>query len=111
MFKNMEYTFNEANFEAEVVQSSVPVFIDFWAAWCGPCQMMGPVVEQIAHEMDSGKVKIGKVNVDENGAIAAKFQILSIPTFIMVKDGVEVDRTVGGMTKEKLQAFIEKNLA
>jgi thioredoxin 1 len=107
----MEHTFNEANFEAEVVQSSAPVFIDFWAAWCGPCQMMGPIVESLAHEMDSGKVKIGKVNVDENAAIAGKFQVLSIPTFIMVKNGVEVDRTVGGMTKEKLQAFIEKNLA
>lgn len=105
-----EITLTDANFEAEVLNSDVPVFVDFWAPWCGPCQMMGPMVDELSQELDSAKVKIAKLNVDENQATAGKYQVMSIPTFIMFKGGEEADRTMGGMQKEKLQAFIEKHI-
>ena len=79
----MEYKFTEANYEAEVVSSDIPVMIDFYADWCGPCKMMGPVVAELAAEYE-GKVKIGKCNVDENPAIARQFGVMSIPTFIFL---------------------------
>lgn len=105
-----EVILTDDNFEAEVLNSDVPVLVDFWAPWCGPCQMMGPLVDELANEMDASKVKIAKINVDENQTTAGKFQVLSIPTFLMFKGGEKVDTAVGGMTKEKLQEFVEKQL-
>lgn len=106
-----EITLTAENFEQEVLQSPVPVFVDFWAPWCGPCQQMGPMVEEFAQEYDSSKLKIAKLNVDDVGEIAGKYGILSIPTFIIFKNGEPADQTMGGMMKEQLKAFIDKNVA
>ena len=87
-------TFTDANFDEQVLKSTDPVMVDFWATWCGPCQMAGPVVDQLATDY-LGKVKIGKLDVDENQQIAAKYGVMSIPTVILFKDGKEVARKVG----------------
>ena len=100
----------DEKFETEVLKSEMPVMIDFWAPWCGPCQMMGPIVEELAGEYDESKVKIVKMNVDENQVTAGKYQVLSIPTFLMVKGGEVVDKVVGGVQKEKLKEMIDKNI-
>ncbi len=105
-----EVTLTAENFDAEVLQSIVPVFVDFWAPWCGPCQQMSPMVEEFAHEYDASKIKIAKLNVDDVGEIAGKYGILSIPTFIIFKNGAVADQTMGGMQKEQLKAFVDKNL-
>lgn len=99
------------NFDAEVLQSSTPVFVDFWAPWCGPCQMMGPIVEELAKEYGPEKIKIGKMNVDESPMTPGKYQIMSIPTFIIFKNGQIADQLVGGVSREKLKAFIDKNVS
>jgi thioredoxin 1 len=104
-----EITLTDENFEAEVLKSDVPVLVDFWAPWCGPCQMMGPVVEELARDMDPSMVKIGKLNVDDNQLTAGKFQVMSIPTFLVFKGGEKVDQAVGGMQKEKLEELIKKH--
>jgi len=106
-----EITLTTENFDQEVLQSSVPVFVDFWAPWCGPCQQMGPMIEEFAKEYDPSTLKIGKLNVDDFGEIAGKYGILSIPTFIIFKNGEPADQTMGGMMKEQLKAFIDKNVA
>lgn len=106
----MAQEFNDANFDAEVLKSETPVFVDFWAPWCGPCQQMGPLVEELATEMGD-KVKIGKVNVDENQVTAGKYSVMSIPTFLLFKGGEVVDTVVGGVQKQKLQEMIEKHTA
>lgn len=106
----MEQVFTEANFNEEVLKSNVPVFVDFWAAWCGPCQMMGPIVDDLAKKFEGKNIKIGKLNVDENGDIAAKYNVLSIPSFMVFKNGEVVDQIVGGVPKEKLQAMMEKHM-
>jgi thioredoxin 1 len=105
-----ELTLTDENFEAEVLKSDIPVFVDFWAPWCGPCQQMGPIVEELAGEYDASKVKVGKLNVDENQAIAGKYQVLSIPTFLLFKNGEIADKLVGGVQKEKIKEVIDKNL-
>lgn len=94
----------QENFETEVMNSDKPVFIDFWASWCGPCQMVAPVVEELADEITD--VKIAKVNVDEQPELAQKFQIMSIPTMVLLKNGKVVDTTVGAQPKEDLIRFI-----
>ena len=92
---------NEKNFESEVVKSDLPVLVDFWATWCGPCQMMGPVVEQLSDEL-AGKVKFCKVNVDENPELAEKFDVMSIPNFKFFKNGEVVGETLGAVGKDGL---------
>ena len=97
----MAVTLTDDNFEEEVLRSELPVLVDFWAPWCGPCQMLGPVVEELAKEFE-GKVKICKLNVDEGLAAAQKYGVMSIPTLIIFKDGEEVERLVGVRPKEML---------
>ena len=103
----MEFRFNENNYENEVIKSDIPVMIDFYAEWCGPCRMMSPLIEQFATEY-AGKVKIGKVNVDEERALAMKFGIQSIPCFVFIKDGKVTDTVVGAMPKEALNRRLKK---
>lgn len=94
------------NFKSEVLDSSQKVLIDFYADWCGPCKMMGPVVEEIAEEHSD--VKVVKINVDNAEDIAIKYQIMSIPTLVVVKGGQEVNRSIGLISKEKIEELIEK---
>ena len=95
----------DANFEAEVLNSAVPVVVDFWAEWCGPCRMIAPALEEISKEM-AGKVKIVKMNVDENPGIPGKFGIRSIPTLILFKDGKAASQKVGAAPKGELSKWI-----
>lgn len=95
--------------DSEVLRSNLPVFVDFWAEWCGPCRMVGPAVEQIGKIM-AGKVKVAKLNVDENQEIAMKYGVQSIPSLILFKGGKEVARTIGAAPKETYLKFIEKSL-
>ncbi|MFA6429953.1 MAG: thioredoxin [Patescibacteria group bacterium] len=106
----MEYQFTDANFEAEVLRANTPVFVDFWAPWCGPCRMMGPVIEELANEMPGDKIKIGKLNVDENGTMPNRFNVMSIPTMLVFKNGNVVDQFVGAISKEVLKEKLEKHL-
>lgn len=104
-----KHEFNDGNFEAEVLQSEKPVLVDFFATWCGPCQKMAPIIDELAEEM-ADKVTIGKLDVEQAQASAGSFQVMSIPTFILFKGGEPVARTEGGQSKEALQSFIESNL-
>lgn len=100
----------DATFEAEVLQSQLPVLLDFWAPWCGPCKMIAPVLDQLAQELD-GKVKITKINVDENQQIPAQFGVRGIPTLVVFKDGKAVATKVGALAKNQLEAFINASIA
>lgn len=103
----MEHTFTDANFTTEVLQSDVPVLVDFWAPWCGPCRMQGPIVEELATEI--GEVaKVGKINVDDNGSSAMTYSVMSIPTILVFKGGKEVERLVGVQQKESLKQVLAK---
>ncbi|MCR5688878.1 MAG: thioredoxin [Clostridiales bacterium] len=100
-----EITITKANFEAEVLKSDKPVLVDFWASWCGPCKMLAPIVREISEEYD-GKVKVGKVNVDEEMELAMRFNITGIPTLILFKGGKAVDSIVGYVPKEQITAIL-----
>lgn len=101
-----ELKITNENFKEEVLLSEQPVLIDFWAPWCAPCRMMGPVIEQLANEYE-GKVKIGKVNVDEEPELSQTFGILSIPTIVLIKNGKVVKKVVGVTPKAELEAMLQ----
>jgi thioredoxin 1 len=101
--------FTDANFDREVLQSSIPVLVDFWATWCAPCKAIAPLIDTIADEY-VGKVKVGKVNVDENQATPGKYGVRGIPTIILFKDGAILDQVVGAVPKSQIDALIAKAL-
>ena len=98
------YQVTKENFDNEVMQADKPVFIDFWASWCGPCKMVSPVVDQLSEEVSD--VKFAKVNVDEQPELARQFQVMSIPTMVLIKEGKVVDTTIGAQPKEDIVKFI-----
>jgi thioredoxin 1 len=100
---------SDASFENDVLKSSVPVLVDYWAEWCGPCKMIAPILDEIAGDYQ-GKLKVAKVNVDENQQVTQKYGIRSIPTLMIFKDGSVQAQKVGAMSKSQLSAFIETNL-
>ena len=101
----MEVTITKNNFEAEVLRSEIPVLVDFWATWCGPCRMLAPVISEIAEEY-AGTVKVGKVNVDEEPELAMQFRVDSIPTMMLFREGRLVNTTVGFRPKEQITAML-----
>ena len=105
----MAIELTDANFEATVLKSDKPVLVDFWAEWCGPCRMVGPVVEELSKEYE-GKVLVGKVNVDNNPNISAQFGIRNIPTLLFFKGGAVVDKQVGAVPKSVLAGKLEAQL-
>ena len=105
----MEIKITKDNFEAEVVKADRPMLVDFWATWCGPCMMLGPVVAEIAAERKD-VIKVGKVNVDEEPELAAKFGIMSIPAVLLFKNGEVVANSVGYISKEDMNAFVSANI-
>jgi thioredoxin 1 len=105
----MEVTLTEENFKEEVLESDLPVLVDFWASWCGPCQIVGPIVEEIAKEYE-GRLKVGKLNVDEGRNIASQYRIMSIPTLMIFKGGEVVDQIIGALPKPALEEKIKQHL-
>jgi thioredoxin 1 len=99
----------DANFEPEVLNSEVPVLVDYWAEWCGPCKSIAPILDQVAREYD-GRLKIAKINVDENQAVPAKFGIRGIPTLMLFKNGNLEATKVGALSKSQLTAFLDSNI-
>lgn len=104
-----EITFTDANFDAEVLKHNGTVLVDFFAPWCGPCKMMAPVIEKLAEEYD-GKVKIGELDVDENGETAMKYEVQSIPTLIIFKNGEVADKMIGFQSEEALKSKLDSHL-
>lgn len=104
-----EIIINEENFEQEVVNSNMIVLLDFWASWCGPCKMLLPVIDEIAKEYE-GKIKVGKVNTDDNMSLTSKFQITSIPCLIIFKNGKPINKMTGFMPKNKIKEELESIL-
>jgi thioredoxin 1 len=109
MSENGVMEFTEQNFEAEVLKSQVPVLVDFWAEWCGPCKMLTPIIEQVAGE-SKGAIKIGKLDIDNAPQIASKYGVSSIPTLLFLKNGVVVEQHVGMLAKKNLDAKIAQFL-
>ncbi len=102
-----EVVLTESNFEQEVLKSEKPVLVDFWAAWCMPCKVLGPIVDEVSKEYEDS-IKVGKLNVDEAGDVAAKYNIISIPTLILFKDGKPVNQRVGAGSKKAIVDFISE---
>lgn len=101
-----ELKITKNNFNNEIINSDIPVLLDFWASWCGPCRMLSPIIEELAKEYD-GKLKIGKVNVDEEPELASHFNIASIPTVVIIKDKTIMDKSIGFVPKNKLEEMIK----
>ena len=101
----MIVTITQDNFEAEVTQSKLPVLVDFWASWCGPCRMLSPVVDELAEQYD-GKVKFGKVNVDEQPRLAMNYSVQSIPTLLLFRDGKAVNKSIGVVPKASIEEML-----
>ena len=99
--------FTEENFDEEVLNSEQAVLVDFWAPWCGPCRMVGPVVEELANDY-SGKIKVGKINVDINPSLAEKYKVMTIPTIAVFKNGNMIDKIIGARPKSEFSKLIEK---
>ena len=108
MASEKEATLTADNFDSEVLQATTPVLVDFWAEWCGPCKMIGPLIDQIADEND-GKAKVGKVNIDDHQQLAVQYNVQSIPTLIVFKNGQIAEQKVGGMSKADLQAMLDSH--
>jgi thioredoxin 2 len=102
-------TVTDANFASEVEQSPLPVLLDMWAAWCGPCRMIAPVIEELATEL-AGRVRVGKLTVDENRKVSARFDVRSIPTLLIIKNGREVDRLVGALPKGEIMRRLQTHI-
>ena len=105
----MAYKFTDDNFKTDAIESSIPVVVDFYADWCGPCKMMAPVIDELANDYE-GKVRIGKLNTDENRGIASKYNVMSIPTILFIKDGQVADQVVGAVPKTALEQKINSML-
>jgi len=103
----MPATITDNNFNNEVLEHKGVAFVDFWAPWCGPCRMVGPIIDELANEYD-GKVKFGKLNVDDNQKSAMNYGVMSIPTMVIFKDGKEVDRLIGAMPKQEISSRLDK---
>ena len=103
----MEYRFTKENFDSEVLKSEVPVLVDFYADWCGPCKMMGPVIDDISKEYD-GKVKVGKINIDEQPELAQRYGVMSIPYFAFIKNGELVTDELGAVPKDRLTRKLQE---
>lgn len=101
--------FTSDNFESEVLKSDKPVFVDFFADWCGPCKMMSPVIDKLSDEFD-GKIKVGKINVDDNPELAEKYGVMSIPNMVFFKNGEVVDRVIGAIPKAAMKQKFEQNV-
>ena len=107
MSKNI-LTLTNGNFESEIKKNGVPILVDFWAEWCGPCRMVAPILEKLADELD-GKVRVGKVNVDDESSLAGRYGIQSIPTLLLFKGGKVVDQYVGATTRDVLVKMLQKH--
>ncbi len=105
----MTLTLTKTNFKEEVLENEQPVLVDFWASWCGPCRMVGPIVEALADDFD-GRAGVGKVNVDEEDDLARQYSIMSIPTLVIFKGGEVVERVVGARSQGELAALLEKHI-
>lgn len=99
------------NFDTEILKSEIPVLVDFYADWCGPCKMMAPIMEALSDQMDSNKIKFAKINIDDNSSIAATYRVMSIPTFILFKEGKPIANYMGAMSQYELRDKLEQVLA
>jgi thioredoxin 1 len=100
---------SDSSFEGDILKSEKPVLVDFWAPWCGPCRSVAPIVDDLANQYE-GKLKVAKINVDESSMVAMKYQVTSIPTFILFKNGQVADRALGAMARSEFVKFIDRNL-
>ncbi|HSE63055.1 MAG TPA: thioredoxin [Thermoanaerobaculia bacterium] len=100
---------SDTSFESDILKSTVPVLVDFWAPWCGPCRTVGPIVDDLANQY-AGKIKVAKVNVDESQQVAFQYQVTSIPTFILFKNGRVADRVLGALPRSEFVRFIDRNI-